>query len=70
MNKFREIYQRVYMFCFYKFAGLLRWREPELLEGDKPLELIPFKIKELNLNKCLVVLDGGHAPVQTPNPLS
>ena len=57
MNKFREIYQRVYMFCFYKFAGLLRWREPELLEGDKPLELIPFKIKELNLNKCLVVLD-------------
>ena len=45
------------MFCFYKFAGLLRWREPELLEGDKPLELIPFKIKELNLNKCLVVLD-------------
>ena len=59
MNKFREIYQRIYMFCFYKFASLLKWREPEILSGDKPLELIPEKIKELNLNKCLIVLDPG-----------
>ena len=57
MNKFREIYQRVYMFVFYNFARLLKWREPVILSGDNPLEMISLKVKELNLSKCFVVLD-------------
>ena len=57
MNKFREIYQRVYMFVFYNFARLLKWREPVILSGDNPLEMISLKVKELNLSNCFVVLD-------------
>ncbi|MBP5342305.1 iron-containing alcohol dehydrogenase [bacterium] len=57
MNKKAHFFRRIYMFFFYTFARLLKWREPVLLTGDNPIEEIPKKIKELGLKRSLVVLD-------------
>ena len=56
MNAFRKVFQRVYMFIFYKMTYLMNWRIPTILSSTKD---VPNKIKELNLDNCFLVIDPG-----------
>ena len=43
MNVLRVVWQRVFMFLFYKATYLMNWRIPELIEGNDSVKLIPNK---------------------------
>jgi len=59
MNIFRVVWQKTYMFIFYKFTYLMNWRLPEVIKGENSLLKVPSKMKELELNDCLLVIDPG-----------
>lgn len=59
MNVLRVVWQRVFMFLFYKATYLMNWRIPELIEGNDSVKLIPNKIKELGMDNCFLVIDPG-----------
>jgi len=69
MNIIRKIWQRVYMFIFYKAAALLPWRQPELIKGNGAMLEIPKKIKEIGLDNCFLVLDPGLVKLGLTDPL-
>lgn len=56
MNIFYKGYCRVYQFIFKCAIPVLPYRKPKILEN---VEAIPTDLKELNVNKVLIVTDEG-----------
>lgn len=59
MSFLRKVWQRIFMFTFYKATYLMKWKVPELIEGENSILNICNKIKELNLDNAFVVIDSG-----------
>ena len=56
MNIFYKGYCRVYQFIFKCAIPVLPYRKPKILEN---VEAIPADLKELDINKVLIVTDEG-----------
>lgn len=69
MNVFKKIWLRIFMFVFYKFTYLMKWRTPELIEGNGSLTKLPEKVKELGLDDVFVVADKGILGLGLVDPL-
>lgn len=69
MNVFKKIWQRAFMFVFYKATYVMNWRAPELLEGSGSIVKLPEKIKELGLDNIFFVVDKGILDLGLANPL-
>ena len=53
-----KMYCRVYQFIFKYAAYVLRWRKPELLEGEGCVAELPGLIKSKGISSVLLVTDG------------
>jgi alcohol dehydrogenase class IV len=65
----KKVFIRIFQFVFYYFAYLLRWREPELLEGNGSIRKLPKYIKSKKIKKVLIVTDKGIVKLNLMAPL-
>lgn len=56
-----KIYCRVYQGAFRIASTFMPWRKPELLEGENSLNKLPKKLKDIGLDRVLIVTDKGIA---------
>ena len=64
-----KAYCRAYQKTFKLASRFLKWRTPELLEGENSLLALPALVKEKGLRRVLVVTDQGIASLGLMNPL-
>lgn len=64
-----KAYCRAYQKTFKLASRFLKWRTPELLEGENSLLALPALVKEIGLRRVLVVTDQGIASLGLMNPL-
>ena len=64
-----KAYCRAYQKTLKLASRFLKWRTPELLEGENSLLALPALVKEKGLRRVLVVTDQGIASLGLMNPL-
>ena len=64
-----KAYCRAYQKTFKLASRFLKWRTPELLEGENSLLVLPALVKEKGIRRVLVVTDQGIASLGLMNPL-